>query len=261
MDLESLAAELVAAHDTCSSVQRPSKRGTDFSIADGYGVGALLRAEALRRGRTQCGLKLGFTNQAVWNASGLDSPFWSPIYTETVTDRHTLPLSGLVEPRIEPEIVIGLASELTHAAGRDDVATAMAWGAVGFEIVQCHYAGWEMTPADAIADGGLHGALVVGERFGLEGSHAMALANLEIELLRGADVMATGVGAHALGGPVEAITWLLQLPGVTAVPAGSVITTGTLTSAFPIAAGESWRVSTSGLPSLGELSVTFVERE
>src|SRR5262245_47675930 len=102
MDLNSLAAQLSTARETCSSVEPPSKQG-DFSIDDGYQVSALLHAEALRRGWTQCGMKLGFTNQAVWNALGLDRPFWSPIYVETVTDRHTVPLDRFVEPRIEPE--------------------------------------------------------------------------------------------------------------------------------------------------------------
>src|SRR5262245_56771340 len=118
MHLELLAAELSAARDSRSHVASPSSRDTRFSIEDGYRVGALLRAEALARGRTQCGLKLGFTNQAVWTALGLDSPFWSPVYVETVTEARTVSLDGFVEPRIEPEIVIGLASELNHGADR-----------------------------------------------------------------------------------------------------------------------------------------------
>jgi 2-oxo-3-hexenedioate decarboxylase len=146
-----------------------------------------------------------------------------------------------VEPRSEPEIVIGLASKLRHGAGRDAVAAAMGWAAVGFEIVQCHYANWEMTPADAIADGGLHGLLVVGERRAVDASRAVALASLEVELSCHDEAMATGVGANALGGPVEAVTWLLRLPGVEALPVGSIITTGTLTNAFPVAAGDAWR--------------------
>ena len=202
-------------------------------------------------------MKLGFTNRAAWTAFGLDSPFWSPIYVETVTDQTSLSLHPFVEPRIEPEIVIGLASELAHGAERDAVAAAIGWAAVGFEIVQCHYANWEMTPADAIADGGLHGLLVVGERHVLDAPRAAALANVEVELVRGEETVATGVGADALGGPVEAVTWLLRLPGE-AVPTGSIITTGTLTKAFPIAGGETWRVRTSGPGSLGDLGLLLL---
>jgi 2-oxo-3-hexenedioate decarboxylase len=203
-------------------------------------------------------VKLGFTNRAVWDADGLDRPFWSPMYVETVTDQRTVSLGPFVQPRIEPEIVIGLASELTHGAGRDDVAAAIGWAAVGFEIVQCHYANWDMTPADAIADAGLHGVLVVGERQSLVATNAEVLASLEVELKRDDETLATGVGANALGGPVEAVAWLLRLPGVEAVPAGSVITTGSLTKAFPIAADETWCVRSSGRHPLGELAVSLV---
>jgi len=155
MDLKSIAAELSGARATCSYVEPPSTLGALFSIDDGYAVGARLHAGALRRGNTQLGVKLGFTNQAVWTAVGLDSPFWSPIYAETVTDRHDVSLGTFVEPRIEPEIVVGVGADLAHGAGRDAVAAAIAWAAVGFEVVQCHYSNWEMTAADAIADGGL----------------------------------------------------------------------------------------------------------
>jgi 2-keto-4-pentenoate hydratase len=30
------------------------------------------------------GWKLGFTNQALWAALGLDQPFWAPVYAETL---------------------------------------------------------------------------------------------------------------------------------------------------------------------------------
>jgi len=216
-----------------------------------------MHAHALRNGCKQAGLKLGFTNQAAWNALGLDRPFWSPIYEETVTDRNLLSLDPFLEPRIEPEIVVGFGSALTHAASREDVVAAIAWASLGFEVVHCHYPNWEMTPADAIADGGLHGALVVGERRRLGPSEAEDLAAVEVELVRDDVVVATGVGASALGGPVDAVTWLLRVPGAERVPAGSVITTGSLTTAFPIASGEVWRLRSRGPSRLGDLRLTF----
>src|SRR5207249_283169 len=122
MDLESIAAELSTARRTRSYVDPPSVRHADFSIGDGYAVGALVHANALRGGYTQRGVKLGFTNPAAWDALGVEGPFWAPIYAETVTDRHELSLEPFVEPRLEPEIVVGLSSSLSRGAGRDDVA-------------------------------------------------------------------------------------------------------------------------------------------
>jgi len=253
VELDSIVAALSAARAEGSYAELPSASNAEFSIEDGYAVGRLLHARALRDGWTQVGMKLGFTNQAVWNAVGLDSPFWSPIYVETVTDRGRLSLQGLLEPRIEPEIVVGLGSPLTHGASRDEVVDAIEWASLGFEVVQCHFRNWEMTPADAIADGGLHGTLVTGERQRFCASEADALAEVEVELSRDDSVVAKGTGKHALGGPVDAVAWLMRLPGVEGIPAGFIITRGTLTTAFPGTAGETWHLASEGPLPLGEL--------
>ena len=47
-------------------------------------------------------------------------------------------------------------------------------------------------------------------------------------------MVARGTGADARGGPVEAIVWLLRLPGVEGLLADSLVTTGTLTAAPPV---------------------------
>lgn len=67
-----------------------------------------------------------------------------------------MPLAGLVNPRIEPEICLGLA----HAPDGDEVSGVIAWIAHSVEIVQCHHAGWKVTIADCTASNGLHGRLL-----------------------------------------------------------------------------------------------------
>jgi 2-oxo-3-hexenedioate decarboxylase len=201
-------------------------------------------------------VKLGFTNRAVWEAVGLTSPFWSPIYETTVTDRREVSLDPFVAPRIEPEIVLGFQGELSPRASATEICSAIGWAAPGFEIVQCHYPDWAMTPADAIADEGLHGVLVVGDRVPGPFSPA-ALASTKVELMREHAVVARGSGADALGGPVDAIAWLLRLPSIDGVRAGSIVTTGTLTPAQSVARGERWRSRCTG-PSLStHLEVAF----
>jgi 2-oxo-3-hexenedioate decarboxylase len=257
MDLEAIANELIVARRTRSFIEPPSSRNPAFSVEVGYAVGALLHAESLRCGCTAVGLKLGFTNQTVWSEYGLDSPFCAPMYAETVTDRREVSLGAFVGPRIEPEIVVGVGADLHRGASSHEVSAAISWAAVGFEVVQCHYPGWEMTPADAIADAGLHGVLVIGQRVDLGPSDAPRLAEVHVEVVHENTVVAHGVGANALGGPVEALTWLLQLPGVDTLSAGAVVTTGTLTSAFPLVPGERWRTATTGPVPLGDLPLAL----
>ncbi len=57
------------------------------------------------------GWKLEFTNQDLWAALGLDQPFRAPVYAETLaSDR--IETDGLVQPRIDPEIVLGIGRDV-----------------------------------------------------------------------------------------------------------------------------------------------------
>ena len=255
MDVEAVARELSVARKDGSVLTPPSRRHPSFSLKDGYAVGRLLHQERLASGAEPVGLKLGFTNKAAWTEFGLDSPFWAPIYDTTVNHKTGVSLSGLVAPRIEPEIVLGFRADLHPNASPAEISAAIGWAAVGFEIVQCHYPNWEMTPPDAVADAGLHGVLVVGDHTEVHPPDGEELVNVEVELRRGELLVAIGRGANALGGPVQAVAWLLRLPGVEGIQAGDVVTTGSLTTALPVASGESWQLDTAGPVALHQLRV------
>jgi 2-oxo-3-hexenedioate decarboxylase len=241
---------LATARRLARQVDPPSRIYSDFSLADGYAVARLIDEEMLAGGAMRVGKKLGFTNQDVWSHVGLDTPFWSPMYDTTVTDTLSVPLAGLVQPRIETEIILGFSADLPARASATEIGAAIGWAAAGFEIVQCHYPRWEMTPADAVADAGLHAILVIGERVDIDPAGSAALADVDVELLRGETVVSRGRGSNALGGPVQAIAWLLRIPGVDDLVAGDIVTTGTLTSAHPLTPGECWRFTATGGPGL-----------
>jgi 2-keto-4-pentenoate hydratase len=256
MDLDQLASEISSARETSSLLPPPSHDLPGFSIEDGYVVARRLHEQRVASGARPVGMKLGFTNQSLWEALGLTSPFWSPIYDDSVTSARQVPLGRFVAPRIEPEIVLGTQAELARDASKDEICAAVGWVAPGFEIVQCHYPGWIMAPADAIADAGLHGALVVGDR--LSGpTDSETLASTQVVLKRNGVTVARGMGADALGGPIDAVAWLLRLPGVDGLPAGSIVTTGTLTAARPVVPGETWQSESSGAGLQVDLDVAF----
>src|SRR5437762_2463129 len=75
----------------------------------------------------------------------------------------TLSLAGLMQPRLEPEIVFGLRQPPASDA-LADVVRAIDWVAHGMEIVQSPFPDWKFTAADTIAGFGLHGRLFVGPR-------------------------------------------------------------------------------------------------
>lgn len=257
MDHDACARDLLAAREAAALVSPPSASDPGFSFADAYAVGARLHGAALASGSAPAGLKLGFTNMALWDALGLDAPFWAPVYDRTVVEPGEVSVASFVAPRLEPEIVVGFGADAVPGMSRQEIVAALAWAAPAFEIVQCHYHDWALMPADALADAGLHGALVVGGRVELGLGDADALAAVEVTLHRDGELVAGGRGADALGGPVDAVAWALRLPGMERIRAGDVVTTGTLTAPAPVAAHETWELTTAGSPSLGSLSVRF----
>jgi 2-oxo-3-hexenedioate decarboxylase len=176
--------------------------------------------------------------RSLWQRLGLDRPIRARIYEQTLC-ADDLDTAGLVDPRIEPEIVVGFGAAVAQGSGINALAAAVEWVAAGLEVVQCHFTGWELTPAEAVADGGLHAALAIGPRTPANARALQGLAAVRCELLRDGALVETGRGADVLGGPLHALKWVLrELPG--GVRAGEIVTTGTLTRAVPIAPGEVW---------------------
>ncbi len=216
-------------------------------------VNALRRA----RGERPMGRKIGFTNRSIWPLYGVHQPIWAPVWDSTLTllDGTTadIDLNRFVEPRLEPEIVLHLA-RTPASADLADVAAAIDWVAHGFEIVQSPWPGWKFTAAESIAAQSLHGALLVGPRVPMSAAvDAAALSGLRLALDCDGRRVAEGTGALVLDGPVQALCHLvaeLARHGQSLQP-GEVITTGTLTDAQPLHAGQAWRSSIEGAPLSG----------
>ncbi len=200
-------------------------------------------------GRTRAGRKVGFTNRGIWDSYNVDRPVWGEVHTEGLFESgQPVALAAYSQPRIEPEIVLGLAQTPEPDMDRAALMACVAWVAPGFEIVQSIYPGWRFEVADTIAAQALHGALVLGEKHAMNASGLEALAEVPVTLLRDGQHVETGVGANALDGPVEVLMHLVQLLGPDqALQAGELVTTGTLTDAWPIHPGEVWQADYGGV--------------
>ena len=77
-------------------------------------------------------------------------------------------------------------------AGRQQIAAAVGWAALGYEIVDCHYPGWALTPPDMVADFGCHAALIIGTRRRTTVEQVLALSGLTITLRCDDEDVATG---------------------------------------------------------------------
>ena len=164
---ERLVADLLQARDAARLTPSPSQRGMEFDLDRGYQVGNTLHERLSNRGYQAVGRKIGFTNPAMWEQFDVKQPIWAHMYSETVhfapEGYLRLPIDGLVAPRLEPEVVLKLRDAVPDGdPSIEQIARCIEWAAIGFEIVDSHYPDWRFTASEAVADFGVHAALVVG---------------------------------------------------------------------------------------------------
>jgi 2-oxo-3-hexenedioate decarboxylase len=269
---KSIAAEALAAMDNAHQIEPFSARYPGLTLDDAYRISAHQCTLRSARGERVIGRKIGFTNRAIWAEYAVYAPMWGFVFDTTVRDlppprqaaQHPFSLAPFAEPRIEPEIVFRLAA--APSPDMDDAVLfgCIDWVAQGFEIVQSVFPGWKFAPADTVIVNGLHGALLLAPRhpagFGSATDWQSNLARFEIELLRDGTVVDRGYAVNVLDGPLSALRHLVSLLGNDPVnsplAAGDIVTTGTLTRAFPILPGESWSTTLYGI-ELGGRPVWF----
>lgn len=270
MNIQSIARELLDALDRGGTIPSVIEPNPGFGWEQGYQVAAAILELRRARGEKTVGRKIGFTNRNIWPEYGATAPIWAHVYDRTVVmaedSRAVIALKGSARPRLEPEIAFKLKAPLP--AGVADPARILErieWVAASFEIVDCHFAGWKFQSAESVADFSLHWRLIVGAPHSVRAQEIPALAaqlrNCRVTLSRDGEVRDRGVGANALGHPAAALAHLATVLAGQAsfepLAAGEIITTGTLTAALPIAAGERWVSDYAGLPVTGlELTLT-----
>lgn len=263
--LATIADELMQALVQRHQVSPYTGRPGGLTLAEAYQVANALRGRRLRRGEVAVGRKIGFTNRQIWAEYGVWAPIWGTVYNSTLhllrDQPHEAParfdVTHLREPRIEPEIVFGLGQAPRAGMSADELMGCIAWVAHGFELVQSLYPGWQFAAADTVAAFGLHGALWLGPRTELPNDAdarsrwQQALEQFEIELLCDEVVVDRGQARHVLDGPLHALRHLVDLlgnePGAAALEAGELVSTGTLTRALPVRAGQTWSTRLHGL--------------
>jgi 2-oxo-3-hexenedioate decarboxylase len=232
---KAIAAEAFAALRDTRQVPPFSGRADGLTVEEAYRIMPLVRRMYEAEGARPVGRKIGFTNRTIWAQYGVSAPIWGYVFDRSARDLavgEALPLASFSEPRIEPEIMVAL----------------------GFEIVQSIFPGWKFEASDTIAANGVHGALFIGPR------HPFAPRRLEwlqklgafaIELSCNGRLVDRGHAENVLGGPLSALRHLVGLLSADSanppLAAGEIVSTGTLTKAMPIAPGETWTATPTGI--------------
>ena len=267
MDAPAIADHLLQASDDRTTIPLLSETLEGFDVARAYEVLLAIGDRRRSAGWKPVGWKIGFTNRTLWPRYDVWQPMWAPVWDRTLhlasEGAAQLDLEPLVQPRIETEVVFGLRADLPATDDAQVVLEHTEWIAAGFEIVQSHFAGWRFAAADCTAAFGLHGALVVGRPLMLtdteRGRLLTALTDADVTVRRGDDVVDTGRSSVVLDSPALSLAHLsrgLAAQGVAALVAGDIVTTGTITDAWPVSTGETWS-SDYGSLGIDGLTLTF----
>ncbi|HWT32106.1 MAG TPA: hydratase [Propylenella sp.] len=269
-DADALAGRILAAGDRASPIAPITGDRPDFDLAAAYAVSARVTRRRIGRGERPVGWKIGFTNRTIWDEYGVHAPIWGPMYDTTVATIDadagpaSCPLRGLSEPRLEPEIALRIASPPHPEMDERDLLACVDGVAHGFEIVQSIFPGWRFRAADTVAAFALHGRYFRGPLVPVavaDQEHWLAaLQKFEIALFRDGTAIDRGAAANVLGGPLSAfghlVRGLAEYPMGRGIEPGDLVTTGTVTRAFPVAPGELWHTEIFRLPTPG-LAISF----
>jgi 2-keto-4-pentenoate hydratase len=264
-NISEAAQKMRYAQDRALQIEPLTSTYPELDLADAYQIADLCYHSKLEVGAKRVGRKIGFTNAAIWPTYNVQEPVWGPMYAHTVNQLQSnaahCSLTHLSEPRIEPEIILKLKSVPTVNATAYELLACIDWIAHGFEIVQSNFRDWKFKVQDTIAQGGLHGMLLIGPQVKVSGATSQLVAQLEqftLNLNCDGKLIDSGKGANVLGSPLLALGHLVNLLNQQkqTLSASEIITTGTLTGAFPITAGQCWSTTLRGIDLPG-IEVTF----
>jgi 2-keto-4-pentenoate hydratase len=218
------------------------------------------------RGGEKLGRKIGFTNRSIWPIYDVNQPIWATMTNETIENagpnRALVSLSKFCEPRIEPEIVIGLHKTPPRQPSLKISLRALAGLLLALKL---------LTPFTQI--GAFHWAtlslllgymenLVIGQKITPPKNLIERLKELGVILFLNSQIYERGQGSSVLEGPIYALQYLQhgieQYETEADLKSGHIVTTGTLTDAKPISAGQIWSARFQGLEIM-PLEVKFIK--
>lgn len=206
------------------------------SIEVAYAVQRMNTELGVDQGRRIVGWKTGLTSRAVQTQLGVDRPDFGVLFADTCYgDGEPVPLSRLLQPRVEAEVAFVLGRDLptaqiTHA----DVLGATAFVLPSIEIVDSRIADWQIQIVDTVADNASSGLFVLGGRPAR--LHDVDLHDVAMDLRLGDEVVSSGTGAACLAHPVNAVVWLANTLASVGTPlrAGDVVMSGSLGPVVPV---------------------------
>lgn len=188
--------------------------------------------------------KLGGTTQATRTAFSVSRAYAGPLRADQQLHAGQALPPGLVNPVVEPEILLAFTTPFAPQSGRrseDELRAALSWVAIGLEVPATPIMGLPKTGVGwLLADCCAAGALVIGERLPPDQLDRLSPARVSLQV---GDQSSDGAATRLLDGALGAVADILSVFGDTGwtVAAAVPFATGGLAPALPIANGQTAR--------------------
>jgi 2-keto-4-pentenoate hydratase len=245
---EDIAEMLLGAYSSRTPVE-PLTGKYDLATEDAYEIQLLQVKRWVAAGARVKGHKVGLTSPAMQRQMNVDQPDYGHLLHWMFWPEHEpIPLSGFLQPRVEPETAFVLAKPLRGPG----VTVADAIAAVGFvlpalELIDSRITDWKIGLADTIADNASSAGVVLG-------SDSAALSSVDLRLAgcnlyKNGELAGTGACGAVLGSPIRALAWLANTVGARGVEleTGQVILPGSVTASIPVGPGDTVTATFAGL--------------
>ena len=256
--LAGFTAELLDATTSLTPVAPLRDRLETMDLQDAYYVQTAQLEHHVAAGRVLAGRKVGLTSLAMQRQLGVDSPDFGFFFEDMVHgDGARIPVSGFIQPKVEPEFGFVLKHDL-QGPGITLEQAAAAIGAIypAIEIIDSRITDWDIKLVDTVADNASCGAIAVGSA-PLE-LDASALLDVSCSLVIDGEVTGSGTGIDVMGNPIAPLAWLANVLGEqgVALEAGQLILPGSFTAAMPVIADST---ATADFGPLGSLTIHFTD--
>jgi 2-oxo-3-hexenedioate decarboxylase len=262
-DLQLITDQLLDALDRGAEIPCLSGNRNNFDVETAYAISDIVSNKRIARGEEIIGIKIGFTNESLWEEYNVHAPIFAPMYSSTQLETgKPVDLSRFAQPKIEPELFFKIASIPNSQMTDTELLACCSHYGHGIEIVQSVFPDWTFTLPDTVAAFALHGAYLRGESYEVpqdpqsQRDLVKGLQNFSLELHMNGELVETGLAKNILSsGPLNALRHLARLneKGISQhkIAVGQVITTGTVTSAYQLSHGQTWISKFTGLDIAG----------
>ena len=204
------------------------------------------------KGERIVGRKIGLTSLAVQQQLGVDQPDFGTLFASMAYgDNQPMPLSTLIQPKVEAEIALVLERDLTSERHTfADLIGATAYALAAIEVVDSRVQNWDIRFVDTVADNASSALFVLGSRpVPLRDVDLTACA---MTLSQDGETRSRGNGAACLGNPLNAAAWLADRMVQLGTPlrAGDIVLTGALGPMVAVRQPGTYAVQIEGLGSV-----------